>query len=196
MYLLVAIQAGNNEYAAATDTLDVCAISDNEGLMYIDGIYYKYTDDGSALKVVRGYNPYRGKVEIPATVNGLPVTEVDGLAMYACYYLKELVIGDKVKKCGHEAFGASINLCNVTLPVADVEFTHNWMFNCDRGIREIHCRSSFLMLSMKAFLMVLLITTSVFSMFLLALSNLMLILRYGNTLLTLWRKMFLRIFLI
>ena len=142
MYLLVAIQAGNNEYAAATDTLDVCAISDDEGLMYIDGIYYKYTDDGSALKVVRGYNPYRGKVEIPATVNGFPVTEVDGLAMYACYYLKELVIGDNVKICGHEAFGASINLCNVTLPVADVEFTHNWMFNCDRGIREIHCRSS------------------------------------------------------
>ena len=141
-YLLVAIQDGNNEYAAATDTLDVCAISDDEGLMYIDGIYYKYTDDGSAMKVVRGYNPYRGKVEIPATVNGFPVTEVDGLAMYACYYLKELVIGDNVKICGHEAFGASINLCNVTLPVADVEFTHNWMFNCDRGIREIHCRSS------------------------------------------------------
>ena len=142
MYLLVAIQDGNNEYAATTDTLDVCAISDDEGLMYIDGIYYKYTDDGSALKVVRGYNPYRGKVEIPATVNGLPVTEVDGQAMYACYYLKELVIGDNVKICGHEAFGASINLYNVTLPVADVEFTHNWMFNCDRGIREIHCRSS------------------------------------------------------
>ena len=141
-YLLVAIQDGNNEYAAATDTLDVCAISDEEGLMYIDGIYYKYTDDGSALKVVRGYKPYRGTVEIPATVNGLPVTEVDGLAMYACYYLKELVICDNVKTCGHEAFGASINLCNVTLPVADVEFTHNWMFNCDRGIREIHCRSS------------------------------------------------------
>ena len=141
-YMLVAIQDGNHEYAAATDTLDVCAISDEEGLMYIDGIYYKYTDDGSALKVVRGYNPYRGKVEIPATVNGLPVTEVDGLAMYACYYLKELIIGDNVKKCGHEAFGANVNLCNVTLPVADVEFTYNWMFNCDRGIREIHCRSS------------------------------------------------------
>ena len=142
MYLLVAIQDGNNEYAAATDTLDVCAISDDEGLMYIDGIYYKYTDDGSALKVVRGYNPYQGKVEIPATVNGLPVTEVDRLAMYACYYLKELVIGDNVKKCGHEAFGASINLCNVTLPVGDVELKYKWVFNCDRGIREIHCRSS------------------------------------------------------
>ncbi len=142
MYLLVAIQDGNNEYAAATDTLDVCAISDDEGLMYIDGIYYKYTDDGSALKVVRGYNPYRGKVEIPATAIGLPVTEVDGLAMYACYYLKELVIGDNVKKCGHEAFGASINLCNVTLPVGDVELKYKWVFNCDRGIREVHCRSS------------------------------------------------------
>ena len=141
-YMLVAIQDGNNEYAAAADTLDVCAISDEEGLMYIDGIYYKYTDDGSALKVVRGYNPYRGKVKIPATVNGLPVTEVDGLAMYACYYLKEIVIGDNVKKCGQEAFGASVNLYNITLPAGDVELKYHWVFNCDRGIREIHCRSS------------------------------------------------------
>ena len=141
-YMLVAIQDGNDEYAAATDTLDVCAISDEEGLMYIDGIYYKYTDDGSALKVIRGYKPYRGKVEIPATVNGLPVTEVDRLAMYACYYLKELVIGDNVKKCGHEAFGASVNLYNVTLPAGDVELKYNWVFNSDREIREIHCHSS------------------------------------------------------
>ena len=142
MYLLVAIQDGNNEYAAATDTLDVCAISDDEGLMYIDGIYYKYTDDGSALKVVRGYNPYRGKVEIPATVNGLPVTEVDGLAMYACYYLKELVIGDNVAICGHEAFGASRNLQKVTLPANQAELRRQYIFNCDDGIMEIHCRSS------------------------------------------------------
>ena len=142
MYLLVAIQAGNNEYAAATDTLDVCAISDDEGLMYIDGIYYKYTDDGSALKVVRGYNPYRGKVEIPATVNGLPVAEVDGQAMYACYYLNEVVIGDNVAICGHEAFGASRNLQKVTLPANQAELRLQYIFNCDDGITEIHCHSS------------------------------------------------------
>ena len=142
MYLLVAIQAGNNEYAAATDTLDVCAISDDEGLMYIDGIYYKYTDDGSALKVVRGYNPYRGKVEIPATVNGLPVTKVDGQAMYACYYLNEVVIGDNVAICGREAFGASRNLQKVTLPANQAELRLEYIFNCDDGIKEIHCRSS------------------------------------------------------
>ena len=141
-YLLVAIQDGNNEYAAATDTLDVCAISDDEGLMYIDGIYYKYTDDGSALKVVRGYNPYRGKVEIPATVNGLPVTEVDGQAMYACYYLNEVVIGDNVANCGREAFGASRNLQKVTLPANQAELRQQYIFNCDDGIKEIHCRSS------------------------------------------------------
>ena len=142
MYLLVAIQDGNNEYAAATDTLDVCAISDDEGLMYIDGIYYKYTDDSSALKVVRGYNPYRGKVEIPATVNGLPVTEVDGQAMYACYYLNEVVIGDNVAICGREAFGASRNLQKVTLPANQAELRLEYIFNCDDGIKEIHCRSS------------------------------------------------------
>ena len=141
-YLLVAIQDGNDEYASATDTLDVCAISDDEGLMYIDGIYYKYTDDGSALKVVRGYNPYRGKVEIPATVNGLPVTEVDGQAMYACYYLNEVVIGDNVAICGHEAFGASRNLQKVTLPANQAELRLQYIFNCDDGIKEIHCRSS------------------------------------------------------
>ena len=141
-YMLVAIQDGNNEYAAATDTLDVCAISDDEGLMYIDGIYYKYTDDGSALKVVRGYNPYRGKVEIPATVNGLPVTKVDGQAMYACYYLNEVVIGDNVANCGREAFGASRNLQKVTLPANQAELRLEYIFNCDDGIKEIHCRSS------------------------------------------------------
>ena len=141
-YMLVAIQDGNNEYAAATDTLDVCAISDDEGLMYIDGIYYKYTDDGSALKVVRGNNPYRGKVEIPATVNGLPVTKVDGQAMYACYYLNEVVIGDNVAICGREAFGASRNLQKVTLPANQAELRLEYIFNCDDGIKEIHCRSS------------------------------------------------------
>ena len=141
-YMLVAIQDGNNEYAAATDTLDVCAISDDESLMYIDGIYYKYTDDGSALKVVRGYKPYRGKVEIPATVNGLPVTEVDGQAMYACYYLNEVVIGDNVAICGREAFGASRNLQKVTLPANQAELRLEYIFNCDDGIKEIHCRSS------------------------------------------------------
>ena len=142
MYLLVAIQAGNNEYAAATDTLDVCAISDDEGLMYIDGIYYKYTGDGSALKVVRGYNPYRGKVEIPAYVNGMPVVEIDRQAMYACYYLNEVVIGDNVAICGHEAFGASRNLQKVTLPANQAELRQQYIFNCDDGIKEIHCRSS------------------------------------------------------
>ena len=141
-YMLVAIQDGNNEYAAATDTLDVCAISDDESLMYIDGIYYKYTDDGSALKVVRGYKPYRGKVEIPATVNGLPVTEVDGQAIYACYYLNEVVIGDNVANCGREAFGASRNLQKVTLPANQAELRQQYIFNCDDGIKEIHCRSS------------------------------------------------------
>ena len=141
-YMLVAIQDGNNEYAAATDTLDVCAISDDEGLIYIDGIYYKYTGDGSALKVVRGYNPYRGKVEIPAYVNGMPVVEIDRQAMYACYYLNDVVIGDNVAICGHEAFGASRNLQKVTLPANQAELRQQYIFNCDDGIKEIHCRSS------------------------------------------------------
>ena len=141
-YMLVVIQDGNDEYSAATDTLDVCAISDDDGLMYIDGIYYKYTGDGSALKVVRGYNPYRGKVEIPAYVNGMPVVEVDRHAMYACYYLNDVVIGDNVAICGHEAFGASRNLQKVTLPTNQAELRQQYIFNCDDGIKEIHCRSS------------------------------------------------------
>ena len=140
-YLITAIQDGDDVYAMAADTIQVYVMDDDDP-MYIDGIYYKYAyGSTSTLKVVKGHKPYVGKVEIPATANGMPVVEVDIRAFDGSYFLTEVVIGDNVVKCGGDCFGASINLRTVTLPRnSDVRFDY-YQFNCDRSIKEIHCRS-------------------------------------------------------
>ncbi len=141
-YLIIATQSGNEEYDAVSDTLEVCALASDDGLMYIDGIYYKYADNGhTTLKVVRGYKTYRGNVVIPETVNGLPVVEIDNWALYACYFLDTVTVGDNVTKFGHEALGADSYLKNVTLPYKATSLP-NYLFNCDKKLAEIHCRSS------------------------------------------------------
>ena len=142
-YMLVAVQDGNADYEMVADTIQVNAIASGDGLMYIDGVYYRYTDNSlSSLMVVRGYKPYSGKVVIPSQVNGLPVNAIDARALYACYYLSEIVIGDHVKQCNVEAFGACQNLLKLTLPNNPELSLTDYQFNCDDGIKEIHCRSS------------------------------------------------------
>ena len=142
--IIIAIQDGNEEYEMAADTIQVNVLDDDENLMYIDGIYYKYTDASrSALKVVKGYKPYMGKVEIPATANGLPVVNMDDFSLYASNFLTEVVIGHNVTDCGAQFAGACPNLRVITLPnnhVVRFDY-YSYPFNCDSGIKEIHCRS-------------------------------------------------------
>ena len=141
-YLLIAVQDGDENYGMAADTIQVNAIESNEGIMCIDGIYYKYVDEShTSLKVVRGYKPYSGKVEIPAMANGLPVKKIENYALYANQYLTEVVLGNNVEKCGCEALGACLNLKKVTLPDNKDFALGDYEFNCDSGIKEIHCRS-------------------------------------------------------
>ena len=141
-YMIIATQSGNEEYDAVSDTLEVCALQSGDGLMYIDGIYYKYADNAhTTLKVARGYKTYKGNVVIPETVNGLPVVEIDYLAMYACYFLDSVTVGDNVTKFGHECLGADPNLKYVTLPY-NATSLYNYLFNCDDKLAEIHCRAN------------------------------------------------------
>ena len=140
-YLIVATQSGSEEYYAVSDTLEVCALESDEGLMYIDGIYYKYADnEHTTLKVVRGYKTYSGNVVIPETTNGLPVVEIDSKALYACYFLESVTVGDNVIKFGDQSLGADPNLKKVTLPYKATSLP-NYLFNCDNNIAEIHCRA-------------------------------------------------------
>ena len=141
-YMIIATQEGNEEYDAVSDTLEVCALQSGEGLMYIDGIYYKYADDEhKTLKVVRGYKTYKGNVVIPEAVNGVPIVEIDGLALYACYFLDSVTVGDNVTKFGIECLGADPHLKYVTLPYKATSLP-DYLFNCDDKLAEIHCRAN------------------------------------------------------
>ncbi len=140
--MIIATQEGNEEYDAVSDTLEVCALKSGDGLMYIDGIYYKYADDDhKTLKVVRGYKTYKGNVVIPKTVNGLLVVEIDSRALYACYFLDSVTVGDNVTKFGVECIGADPNLKYVTLPYKATSLPE-YLFNCDDKLAEIHCRAN------------------------------------------------------
>ena len=143
--IIIAHQDGDDYYEAAEpDTMYFNVLSGDEasGLMYIDGMYYKYTDDNhSALKVVRGYKSYMGDIVVPLTVNGLPVISLGDFAFYTSDRLNSVVIGDNVKEYGGEALSNSYNIRSITFPL-NGNGLPDWLCNSSRGIKEIHCRSA------------------------------------------------------
>ena len=142
--IIIAHQEGNDDYEAAEpDTMyfNVLSADEADGLMYIDGLYYKYNDDSqSALKVVRGYKSYMGNIVVPLTANGLPVVSLGDFAFYTSDKLNTVVIGDNVKEYGGEALSNSYNIRSITFPRNCTDLPA-WLCNGSRGIKEIHCRS-------------------------------------------------------
>ena len=143
--IIIAHQDGDEDYEAAEpDTMyfNVLSADEADGLMYIDGLYYKYTDDSqSALKVVRGYKSYMGDIVVPLTANGLPVVSLGNFAFYTSDKLNSVVIGDNVKEYGSEALSNSYNIRSITFP-RNGNGLPDWLCNSSRGIKEIHCRSA------------------------------------------------------
>ncbi|QYR11743.1 leucine-rich repeat protein [Prevotella sp. Rep29] len=86
--IIEAYQEGNDTYNAAEPVrkyYNSLNPTETDGLMCINGIYYKYTDNThTALKMVRGFKQYEGDIVFPAVVNGLPVTKMDSDATYIC----------------------------------------------------------------------------------------------------------------
>ncbi len=93
-------------------------VSSHNGLMEIDGIYYRYTDyQEQALTVVRGYEMYDGDYFIPATINNMPVVSIDNFAFYQCHNLNNVVIENGIMTCGTQAFGAG-SLHSISIPAS------------------------------------------------------------------------------
>ncbi|WP_363319933.1 Ig-like domain-containing protein [Duncaniella sp.] len=103
-------------------------VTEHDGLMYIDGLYYRYTDTNqNALTVVYGYEVYTGDYTVPASANGLPVTEIGRQAFYSCKSLGSVTIENGIKKFGYEAFG-NCSLTSIHIP-ASVTVLNNYVFN-------------------------------------------------------------------
>lgn len=107
-------------------------VSSHDGLFYINGIYYRYTDDTCAsYKVVRGYNMYVGDYMIPARVNGIAVDRIDNFAFYSCEELGSVTIDDGIRAIGIQAFGNG-SLSAITIPKSVTEMS-DYVFNALKG---------------------------------------------------------------
>ena len=76
---------------------------------------------------VKGANPCAGKLEIPQTLGGYPVSGISPAAFSGCEDLAEMVIPEGVAEIGAAAFCDCIGLTSVTIPstltsIADAAF--------------------------------------------------------------------------
>lgn len=76
--------------------------------------YYKYSDHIE----ITDCNESATNVEIPAKIDGLPVTSIGKSAFGWCYKLLSVQIPDSVTSIGSDAFNSCIKLTYVTLPSA------------------------------------------------------------------------------
>ncbi|MDE5773046.1 MAG: Ig-like domain-containing protein [Muribaculaceae bacterium] len=108
-------------------------LSSHDGLMEIEGLYYRYADDNhNTLKVVRGYNMYEGDYIIPTTVNGLQVVSIDDMAFYSCKFLNDVMIEDGIETLGGQSFGNS-SLHAIDIPASVRTLSGNYVFNALNG---------------------------------------------------------------
>lgn len=108
-------------------------VSSHEGLMEIEGLYYRYTDDNhNTLKVVRGYDMYAGDYVIPASVNEIPVVAIDDMAFYSCKFLNDVIIEYGIERLGNQSFGNS-SLHSIDLPASVRALDGAYVFNALNG---------------------------------------------------------------
>lgn len=106
-------------------------ISNQDELLYIDGIYYQYANsEKTELKVVRGYKMYAGDYSIPSLVMNLPVSKIENNAFYACFSLGNIEVGDGISHFGSESFGNG-TLHSISIP-SSVTTIENYCFNALR----------------------------------------------------------------
>lgn len=102
--------------------LSVSAITNNK-LTYTNeyGIWtYQLTDNGKGYKITdldqSIFEYYIPKVEVPSTINNIPVLEIDDKAFYYSGYLTSVTIPNGVTSIGDSAFWNCSKLTNVTIP--------------------------------------------------------------------------------
>ena len=86
---------------------------------YTPFLNFTETFDGSAYSVskkdsVLTFN--KGKLIIPSTYNGKPVTEIENFAFNACYGLNSITIPNSVTKIGDSAFSGCQYLTSIIIP--------------------------------------------------------------------------------
>ncbi len=85
-----------------------------EWKVYQDAIYYMITPQNEVT--IKGARPAITETEIPAELDGCPVTEIAGYAFKDCTRLKRAVLPDSIRKIGEFAFMDCTRLEELVIP--------------------------------------------------------------------------------
>lgn len=81
---------------------------------YTEGDFGYRVDDGEAI--IMDYTGSDARVEIPATLGGYPVIEIDGSGFHQCTTLEEIILPEGLEEIGHSTFYGCTGLTAVVLP--------------------------------------------------------------------------------
>ena len=93
------------------------------------GAVYEISEDGTYV-IITGYSEEFPKIEIPANIDGLPVTEIAKNAFTNNVDLYSIVLPDTVTVIGEDAFRNCRSLVSVKLPASLKELPMNCFFGC------------------------------------------------------------------
>ncbi len=104
--------------SAVTSNVTESNDSESETYTYTDqyGLWkYQLTDDGAGCKITY-YDKSQTEIEIPSSINGLPVVEIGGYTFYLFQKLTKVTIPDSVTTIGCSSFYSCESLTSITIP--------------------------------------------------------------------------------
>ena len=132
-----AIPASNQQKIFIEKTMTANAAdsySENSGTTENGLEYLIYTDVDCIA--ITGYSGSEKNVEIPASINGLPVESIETGAFSNCAKLTSITIPDSVTYIGFDAFSGCTGLTSITLPNSIVDISSSTFSGC-RGLTSI-----------------------------------------------------------
>lgn len=82
-----------------------------------NGISYALCEkDGSKFYKAFAFDRSRDMIEIPSSINGIPVTTINDSAFEKCFSLKSVTLSNGITSIGKSAFASCTSLTNISIP--------------------------------------------------------------------------------